>query len=95
MWKQSASLIGMGLLIILSAPAHAQTSDDQIREMIIQQSIASYSGRCPCPYNIMRNGRRCGGRSAYSRPGGNSPIRYKRDIPDAMVEEIRKQLSGS
>jgi len=94
MWKQTASLIGMGLLIILSAPAHAQTSDDQIREMIIQQSIASYSGRCPCPYNIMRNGRRCGGRSAYSRPGGKSPICYKRDITDAMVEEIRKQLAG-
>ena len=85
----------MGLLLVISPPVYAQTSDDQIREMIIQQSVTSYSGRCPCPYNIIRNGRRCGGRSAYSRPGGKSPICYKRDISDAMVEEYRKQLSGS
>lgn len=33
-------------------------------------------GRCDCPYDLMRNGRRCGGRSAYSRPGGRSPVCY-------------------
>lgn len=33
-------------------------------------------GRCDCPYDLMRNGRLCGGRSAYSRPGGRSPICY-------------------
>lgn len=33
-------------------------------------------GRCDCPYDIMRNGARCGGRSAYSRPGGRSPTCY-------------------
>ena len=32
-----------------------------------------YVGRCDCPYDLMRNGRRCGGRSAYGRPGGRSP----------------------
>nr|WP_312795593.1 SOS response-associated peptidase family protein [Tianweitania sp.] len=25
----------------------------------------------------MRNGRRCGGRSAYNRPGGRSPVCYR------------------
>lgn len=37
---------------------------------------AAYRGRCDCPYDRMRNGRRCGGNSAYSRPGGRSPICY-------------------
>lgn len=32
-----------------------------------------YVGTCDCPYDVMRNGRRCGGNSAYSRPGGRSP----------------------
>lgn len=35
-----------------------------------------YVGRCDCPYDLMRNGRRCGGNSAYSRPGGRSPVCY-------------------
>lgn len=38
---------------------------------------AAYTGRCDCPYDRMRNGRRCGGNSAYSRPGGRSPICYQ------------------
>ena len=35
-----------------------------------------YVGTCDCPYDLMRNGRLCGGRSAYSRPGGRNPICY-------------------
>ncbi|WP_210165084.1 SH3 domain-containing protein [Pseudorhizobium marinum] len=35
-----------------------------------------YIGTCDCPYDLMRNGRRCGGRSAYDRPGGRSPQCY-------------------
>jgi len=35
-----------------------------------------YVGTCDCPYDVMRNGRLCGGRSAYSRPGGRNPSCY-------------------
>lgn len=35
-----------------------------------------YVGTCDCPYDRMRNGRRCGGNSAYSRPGGREPVCY-------------------
>lgn len=35
-----------------------------------------YVGICDCPYDFARDGRRCGGRSAYSRPGGRSPQCY-------------------
>lgn len=37
---------------------------------------APSSGRCDCPYHTDRAGRRCGARSAYSRPGGRSPRCY-------------------
>ncbi len=33
-------------------------------------------GRCDCPYDLMRNGRLCGGRSAYSKPRDRSPVCY-------------------
>lgn len=35
-----------------------------------------YVGTCDCPYDRKRNGSRCGGTSAYSRPGGRSPVCY-------------------
>lgn len=64
-------------------------SDSEIRQHLIRQSLASYSGSCPCPYNTDRAGRRCGRRSAYSRPGGASPICYARQISDQQVARIR------
>lgn len=38
---------------------------------------ASSSGSCDCPYDTDSAGNSCGSRSAYSRPGGASPICYK------------------
>lgn len=37
----------------------------------------AYVGTCDCPYDRMRNGARCGNRSAYSKPGGREPECYK------------------
>ncbi|MGL1921609.1 MAG: SH3 domain-containing protein [Hyphomicrobiales bacterium] len=37
---------------------------------------APYYGTCDCPYDRTKRGGRCGGRSAYSRPGGRSPRCY-------------------
>ena len=68
-------------------------ANDRIKQEIIRQSIASYRGNCPCPYSTMRNGRRCGGNSAYSRPGGYSPICYPADVTDEMVAKYRKERS--
>lgn len=66
-----------------------QLSDSQIRIALINRSIALYRGACPCPYNVMRNGRRCGGDSAYSSPGVASPLCYERDITAAMIADYR------
>ena len=70
-------------------PRIAEATDDEIRELMIAESLASYSGTCPCPYFSDRAGRRCGGRSAYSRPGGASPLCYKTDITDEAVAAYR------
>ncbi|MGR3551362.1 SH3 domain-containing protein [Pseudooceanicola sp.] len=56
------------------------------RKDLISLSIAAYQGSCPCPYNRDRAGRRCGGRSAWSRPGGASPICYDSDVTEARLQ---------
>ena len=49
-------------------------------EEMIKESITNYPGKCPCPYSIMSNGKKCGKRSAYSKPGGYEPLCYISDI---------------
>jgi hypothetical protein len=71
------------------------TSDEQVREAIIEQSIASYPGRCPCPYSLARNGSKCGKRSAWSKAGGYAPICYPEDVTPIMIQQWRMAHPGS
>lgn len=64
-------------------------TDAQVRERIVAESIAAYPGNCPCPYNVDRAGRSCGGRSAWSKAGGYSPICYTREVSDEQIREYR------
>lgn len=63
-----------------------------LKDQMIRESIARYPGSCPCPYNLDRGGRRCGGRSAWSKPGGYSPLCYPNDISPNMVREFCEVL---
>lgn len=72
--------------ILSYSPISFSKDENAIKEEIIRQSISQYQGNCPCPYNLDRAGRRCGKRSAYSRPGGYSPICYPGDVTDDMVK---------
>lgn len=55
-----------------TAPSRTQTAGAPLREPT--------RGRgCQCPYDIDVRGSRCGGRSAYSRPGGEEPRCYVGD----------------
>lgn len=72
----------------------AKLVDEQVKQQIIQESIESYPGNCPCPYNLARNGSRCGKRSSWSRAGGYAPICYKEEITDEMVSEWRGRQEG-
>jgi hypothetical protein len=68
-----------------------------IAAIIVQASRAQYhaGGRpCACPDDTMRNGRACGGRSAYSRPGGASPLCYPRDVTAAMIQSYRERAAS-
>ena len=48
---------------------------------------------CACPDDLTRSGRACGGRSAYSRPGGAAPLCYPADVTAAMIDDYRKTIS--
>jgi hypothetical protein len=65
--------------------------DTAIIQRIIAFSIGNYSGSCACPYSTDRGGRKCGSRSAYSKPGGYAPICYPQDVTTAMIEAFRRQ----
>ncbi|NDL64937.1 hypothetical protein GRH90_19580 [Enterobacteriales bacterium SAP-6] len=73
-----------------SAIAKSTVSDEQVKQSIIDESISSYPGNCPCPYNSARNGSSCGGRSAWSRAGGYSPICYKKEVTKERVKAWRE-----
>lgn len=62
---------------------------EELLKAIVEASIAGYDGNCPCPYNTMRNGRRCGKQSAYSKGGGDAPLCYERDVTPADIEAYR------
>jgi hypothetical protein len=68
-----------------------------IAAIIVQVSRDQYhaGGRpCACPDDSMRNGRACGGRSAYSRPGGASPLCYPSDVTAMMIESYRQRQAS-
>lgn len=76
--------------LFISFNAFAENiSDQQIVQIIINESISNYSGRCPCPYNRASNGSSCGKRSAYSRAGGYSPLCYDSDVTPAMISNYK------
>jgi len=68
-----------------------------IAAIIIQVSRDQYhaGGRpCACPDDTARNGSACGGRSAYSRPGGAAPLCYPTDVTAAMIESYRQRTAS-
>jgi len=42
------------ILVSMVSLVQAATNSE-IKKELIRQSIASYSGSCPCPYNVARN----------------------------------------
>lgn len=84
----------VGLIMFTVTPALARDSDAQIKQKVIQESLASYPGSCPCPYSTDRAGHSCGGRSAYSRPGGYAPRCYASDVTAADVKSYRAEHGG-
>jgi hypothetical protein len=86
----TALCAGAAALSAATALAQAGLKDEnEIRRAILQQSIASYAGNCPCPESRAANGSRCGQRSAYSRAGGASVKCYPGDVTANDIERYR------
>lgn len=85
------AILALFLITSVSSFADSKADLEKAKKQMIQQSINSYSGSCPCPYNVTRNGSSCGRRSAYSRPGGAAPLCYPYDISDQEAKEFLKK----
>jgi hypothetical protein len=65
-----------------------------IAAILVQASRNQYYATghpCACPDDLMRNGQRCGGRSAYSRPGGATPLCYPNDVSPEMIRSYQER----
>lgn len=75
-----------------------EESDAAVIAALIAASIAAYragtGGNCACPNDVDRAGRRCGARSAHSRPGGWDVLCYPADITPAMIAAHRARKQG-
>jgi hypothetical protein len=63
-----------------------------IIQRLLAESRASYPHNCACPEDRDRAGRRCGARSAYSRPSGYAPLCYPTDVTADMVAAYRERV---
>ena len=88
--KPMAIFAALAVALSPHVAAATRLSDAEVKQRIINESLASYPGHCPCPYNSDRAGRSCGGRSAWSRPGGYAPKCYPADVTRAEVEDYRQ-----
>jgi hypothetical protein len=86
-------IIGAVAALVISsafgAAAREPISDAQVRQAIIQDSIARYqaTGHPTIPLATDR-GAVTG--AAYSRPGGASPLCFPQDVSDGMVADWRR-----
>jgi hypothetical protein len=82
----------LALALLLAAPAFAQRDED-IRNLVVQDSLARFQGYCPCPYSYDR-GQQCADKSVYSQPSGppTGLYCYPRDVPYWEVVEYRRRV---
>jgi len=85
------------MILAVTATVSAQATAKEITEaecasIIVQASRDAYyrtGRRCACPEDMTVNSGRCGGRSAYSKPGGASPYCYPSDVPKAEIDRCK------
>lgn len=65
--------------------------EDDVRRMIVEDSIARHGGDCPCPYSYAWNGRQCANDSAYMKRTPDAPYCYPQDVPPYEVYRYRRE----
>jgi hypothetical protein len=89
-WRLKTLAALLPLAMMNPTFAAPMSQDDMCR--IIQGDIATYLATghpCPCPYSHMRNGRMCGDRSAWAKPGGKAPRCYFVDVDGTLPANQR------
>lgn len=89
--KKLLVVLGLSLFSYVVDAKQSNENIQSVKQKIIQQSIDSYPGNCPCPYNTASNGSRCGKRSAYNRAGGYTPVCYPEDISMQMIKDFQEK----
>ncbi len=85
-------LAGMLCLATLlwPTPGLAQRmQDEEIRKILVEESVATYSGHCPCPYSYARDRSQCADASAYSMARAPSLLCYAADVTRHMIQDYR------
>jgi hypothetical protein len=70
----------------------SKPTDFAIATLFIAGSVAickSTGAPCACPGDVARNGSSCGGRSAWSKPGGAKPMCFEIDITADIIKAYR------
>ncbi len=81
----------VALAILLGAPPAAAQRDEEIRRMIVEDSLARFSGYCPCPYSYDR-GEQCGENSVYSRRTDPYLYCYPSDVHWRDIQAWRDRM---
>ena len=80
-------------LLLWNADVQAQSyADDEIRNMIIRDSLAQFgSADCPCPYSYGWNGAQCGDKSLYNQRTRRQDLYcYPNDVSYRDIQEYRR-----
>jgi hypothetical protein len=72
----SAEFVGTDEAPESPSPVEFPTPEESPTPQIRVPLREPVTGSCQCPYDLTSNGRECGGRSAYSKPGGEEPKCY-------------------
>jgi hypothetical protein len=73
--------------------SYSPPTDAQIQAILVARSLSSFSGACPCPYSVDRDGQRCGERSVYARSSHSHLLCHPHDVTPKMIADYRARRS--
>ncbi len=65
-------------------------TEADVKDAIVKAAAKAHVGPCRCPDDLMSNGRRCGGNSAYERNRGDAPVCSANDVTPDMIDKYRR-----
>jgi hypothetical protein len=89
MTSRPVALVCLATMLWATPGVAQRMHDDDIRKMLIEESLAMYTAPCPCPYSYARNGSQCAGASAYSMARAPGLLCYAADVTWRMVQDYR------